>query len=604
MSLSKKDKINKVNNFDKIIMFLLVGIVPIMIYGVIYNSPYIDASGNPVPMFDYFNYVKVLLIKIIAVLILLYEIMDFCTSDRIMMFRYEYKEKFTLKYAFCGLIVLGTIIAFIFSDYKYLALSGARERFESIWVHFSYIIIFIYSLKFFKKDGAFKVFSYGILFSTFVFGLIGVLQATPFDPYKNETFLRMTIQKSVQKLPEITMQGSFSTMYNTNTSASYATFILFVLCIIFLLIDDLKVKIMVVVDIILNSTTMFFSYSQSAFFALFVGICSFVVIFGLYSFKKGSKHLAIGIFSVIGVSVVILIGCMIGTAKGKEFTAKINNSDSEFTDWKQEGDSFYFYNPDDDFIKFANLSGDVIEIYENDVLIDTIEKKWLSENLLETNDNYKLSSAKYVPTEKFNDLRLLVYKLSGNSKYYLRFRDYFYIEWSDEPKILELFTENELNHYNFIGFEKHNRFASHRGYIWSRTLPLVFKRPIGYGSDSFIDVFPNQDLVVRDFVGFDKYLGIDKPHSIYLNMLSNNGLLYLVGFLGIVILTLSEKLKLLFNKDGIKTHFIALIIFISGCVAYLINGLATDNTVIIILIFWIYLSVDNKIFICEKSELE
>ncbi len=575
-SLNEKEKLNK---FDIFIIILLVGIVPFLVRGLDYATPFANADGSTIEMFDYFNLIKVFVIKCAAFLIVVYETYVFFTTEKFIMFKLKYKEIITPKHIFGLVILISTIIAFLFSDYKAVALKGATERFESIWVHFSYIIIFFYSLKFFKKQDAFKYFSIAILISTFVVGLIGTLQAVGLSPYDSSAFLNLTIpgDRNVQ----ITMPGSFTTMYNTNTSASYSLFMMYVLALVFVLNKDIKFKIISSIDFVLITITFLFSYSEGSYLALVGSICAiiiFIIITLFITNKKKTGLIATG--ALVAISIVS-IGAIAGidsvNTKFQTFLTKAIGEEANFTDWSQDGNDFYFYNREDDFIKVSTNINNSFEIYEN-------------ENLLLTGSNDNLE--KTITTENFDDVYI-------NSFYedninYINFNNYFLIRNNAEPALLDIESRQTLRYVDWIGFEGYNNLFTNRGFIWSRSLPLLLDKPLGYGADTFMLYFPNDDIVGKMFCNWPMESYVDKPHSIYLNMAINNGILYLFGFIAIVFIAIIEKFKLIKNNTNVNIK--AIIIYLGGLSAYLINGMSTDNIVVIIMLFWIYLAIDNCVF--------
>ena len=81
-----------------------------------------------------------------------------------------------------------------------------------------------------------------------------------------------------------------------------------------------------------------------------------------------------------------------------------------------------------------------------------------------------------------------------------------------------------------IGFKRKESFASGRGYIWSRTFPLLKKALfIGYGPDTIIYEFPQNDIVGKLNYGAIWTI-ISKPHSWYLQTAFGSGVLSLVSF--------------------------------------------------------------------------
>src|SRR5690606_8579420 len=79
-------------------------------------------------------------------------------------------------------------------------------------------------------------------------------------------------------------------------------------------------------------------------------------------------------------------------------------------------------------------------------------------------------------------------------------------------------------HALFSGYEG---YASGRGYIWSRTLPLLKKHIIlGSGADTYMIAFPQQDYVGLSNYGYGDQL-VTKPHNLYLQVGVQTGLLSL-----------------------------------------------------------------------------
>ncbi len=571
---------NKVTKFDIFIIFTLVGIVPFLVQGMLYDMP--TASGNVSRMFDYFNYIKVITIKFVALIIALNYILDLILN--ISKSYYDISEQLVTrlksldkKIYFMIMIIFSVILAYIFSDYKSIARFGAYERFEGIWVHFSYAIIFIYSLSFFKKEGSFKIFSYAILFSTFIVGGIGTLQ------YFGVNFFEWPIVKTLSYSNfdiKIVSEGSFTTMYNINTSASYSLIIMFVLILVYLLNENAKIKVISIIDFFLIFITFYNSESEASIIGLVVSILFFFIIYLGFTFINGNKKSLIAFVSTIcGVMIIFSIYAF-STNLPLKVIEKITPT-IDFVKWEQEGNELFFYNKEDDFIKVVT-NDDNIEIYENDTL--------LSENEYGTFDKFTLN------TGNFSDITITNI-LNQEGEYIIDFNSLFYIICdSQSPYIYDPNINKVSNRAETIGFENYPNTATNRGYIWSRSLPLLLERPIvGYGSDTYFEVFPNDDFVVKYFIGMNDTV-VDKPHSIYLNMAINNGIFYLLGFLGIVTLVLFDKFKLLYKSEKNITKRLALTVYLSGMIAYLVNGLATDNLVVIVMMFWIYLAIPNETF--------
>ncbi len=582
------DKESKVSYFDIFVIFCLVGVVPFLLYFIGYEMPVIDEYGNPWVHNDYFNLIKVRVIKIVAVLIFLQASLNFLATLKSFFIIDKIKENFNKIYLFTVFILISLIISFLISDFKGIVTFGAMQRFESIWVHFSYIIIFFYSISFFKKSGSLKVFTYAVILSTFVVGLVGTLQYFNNDILQTEFIRRITAPEGSSF--NVKSLGSYTTMYNTNTSASYSVLMMFLLMTLFFINEKKHIKGFIVINMFLIGITFYNSFSKASYIALFAGVSTVILLNIVLLFVK-RKYKAFALLTSTCVIISItLISILLTNDKVMNMVKGILGPEALFTDWEQVENELYFYNKDDNYIKVV-LEDNGFKIYEED--------KLLLEDLYKEVEEYTLN------TINFEDLYIknFIYEsnMEGSSENYIDFNDYFYIVSSSEPYILSKYDLRQAEYVKFIGFEGYGNLFTNRGYIWSRSLAMLVEQPFGYGSDVFYFKFPNDtDVVGRAFYNQPKSVHIDKPHSIYLNMAINNGFLYLIGFIGIVTTLFLEKLKLMIkNYNNINNK--ALILYLSGIVAYLVNGLSTDNIVVIIMLFWIYLAIGSNQFMLKKE---
>lgn len=145
-----------------------------------------------------------------------------------------------------------------------------------------------------------------------------------------------------------------------------------------------------------------------------------------------------------------------------------------------------------------------------------------------------------------------------------------------------------------IGFEGKEQLGSSRGYIWSRTLPLLKNCLIkGYGADTFTYVFPQNDVLAKYYsysqfnAGF--YITVDKPHNMYLQMFYSNGLIALIAFLVIVVFYLVDCFRLYALRREYRREQTMGAAIMLGVVGYLTAGLFNDSVVSVAPVFWILL---------------
>lgn len=122
-----------------------------------------------------------------------------------------------------------------------------------------------------------------------------------------------------------------------------------------------------------------------------------------------------------------------------------------------------------------------------------------------------------------------------------------------------------------------DRALTGRAYIWKRALPLIPGALFtGYGAESFAHIFPQNDYAARSNVGEEMYNGvISKPHSLYLQVCLNNGILALAVFGVLVVMTAVGILK---NRSmaGKGAEYTAAFISLIG---FMVMGLANDSCV-------------------------
>ena len=150
-----------------------------------------------------------------------------------------------------------------------------------------------------------------------------------------------------------------------------------------------------------------------------------------------------------------------------------------------------------------------------------------------------------------------------------------------------------------IGWENNLSFGSGRGYIWSRTLPMMKDTQLlGYGADSYCIYFPHEDYVGKYNSGTfsaNTNIVVDKPHNMYMGMVVGTGGISLLAFLGLTILYLIQGIKLYFRKE-LKTlyDFVGVSIVLSIC-GFLVAGLVNDSTVSVMPMFYGLLGIGFSI---------
>jgi hypothetical protein len=145
-----------------------------------------------------------------------------------------------------------------------------------------------------------------------------------------------------------------------------------------------------------------------------------------------------------------------------------------------------------------------------------------------------------------------------------------------------------------FGFEGMESIGANRGYIWSRTLPLLKNTVlIGNGPDTFAIYFPQYDFLSK--LKFYKTGGIfiDKAHNMYLQTALNTGGLSLLALLALFAIYFVSSLKMYLGRDFFRSGSINAVgtaCFAAFC-GYAAAALFNDSVVSVAPVFWVLLGL-------------
>lgn len=142
------------------------------------------------------------------------------------------------------------------------------------------------------------------------------------------------------------------------------------------------------------------------------------------------------------------------------------------------------------------------------------------------------------------------------------------------------------------GFEGRERLANIRGYLWSRTIPLLKDCiVIGNGPDTFPLYFPQKDYVAKLKYYANPYMIIDKPHNMYLQIAVNTGVISLFCVLIIFISYIATSIKIIFTNDRRTVYSTVSLGAFLGNIAYMVTALFNDSLISVSPVFWIMLGM-------------
>jgi len=590
----------RLSTFYFLPLLLIAGFVPLIVY-----AKYVDLSGTTQALYwtgqqqylDFFSYWKAQWVVALTAIALVFYIILYM------------QKKLPLKdlkqyYIPMGIYALFVIISTIFALDTQTALWGFVDMYQGMFVLLSYVLLTFLTINFVNNERDVNLFVNAFLFLMIVEGVIGVGQYFGFDFFQTKLGKDLIVPNYLQ-VDNLSFSFGpktiYGTLFNTNFVGSFATLLL-PLSVAFLLgantkkqqvISGIAVLLMIFVWIGCNSRAGYFGVTVASVFALWL-------------FRKVIRKYWKGFIGLVGVFAVVLFG-LNGASDGRIF----------------------------DRIKTFNVMEQIENlkyIEKNSVVIEnvTLGKDTFSIKTNRETLNFKVDGEKlYFLDEVFNELEIITdgNKISIKDP---KYKDYRIIIPQNYPGVsVERATYWSLTGVDFyiaddgikilgsggriVDSVVAERFEpmdglegimSGRGYIWSRTIPLIKSYIImGAGPDNYPITFPQDDFVAKLNAGMDANMVVDKPHNVYLQTAVNTGVMSLLSLLLVfgVYLIISFKLYSKINFDSLEKYMGASCVI--SIIGYLAAGMFNDSVTSVAPILWIILGLGISINIKLKNEI-
>ncbi|MCX7884038.1 MAG: O-antigen ligase family protein [Caloramator sp.] len=583
MGKNKKNmsKYIKENKMFIIPIALVVAIVPLIVkLKVIELDSYIANFWTSNVNYDFFSYNKsrVFLFFVLAAIMI-----NFFNKG------FKFKNN-KLLYIFSFIYILSITISSLRSENGQIAFFGFPDRYEGLFVLIGYILIMLLTYNLINSYESLDIIIKSLYFSSVIIGIIGFFQ------YFNMDFFASPLGKDLIVPPQyagmrqglkftLGERAVYGTLYHTNYMGSF-TAILFMMTISLAMLNKNKVlKVVFSALSVLFFFDLIACHSRAGIVGIAFSLIILMVIFRGYIIKHYK------IFAAIFIGSVVLIFAAnkmwnnylfnkIGTlfTDTQKLVSEKDKDNHLLKDLKCEGNRLKVaYN---NITLYVELNDNGLKMFDekNNILDWTIDG---TNGKLDIEDNrYK---DKMIYFGLYNNKPVVQFQI-GTAKLNI-------VKVNDKYKILR--KENEyydITNIEKIGFEGKESLGSARGYIWSRTLPLIKKRPLfGYGPDNFAIYFPQNDVVGKINAYGDAYMLVDKAHNMYLQTLVNTGFISLISLIAILLLYIMQCFKI-YIRAKLDTNYeiIGVSIFL-GLISYLAAGLFNDSVISVAPIFWVLL---------------
>ena len=611
-NLTKQEKIEKqdqlVSKMLWIPLVLLLGFVPLIMRMLVINptdEAVVDAL-NTTEIIDIYSNFKATAIVVLCVAML---IMLFLVFDK-QKLKFDKAIKWYLIGG--GLFIGITFIATILSEHSSTAWWGMPDRAEGFVMTACYVLMMGYTLYSLRDYRNYTYIIGALGFLVIISTVIGVFQYFGYDLFTKVDFFKNLILSAEAKEQGVSVASSFEsgkvfgTMFHYNYMGSFgAMMVPFFLTLTFFIRNKWQ-KLFCGVISLCAMFLLFGSTSRAGFIGLVLAILVGLIIFGKQIIKKWKFTLPIlialvavlfgfnfmtggTIFSRIPTLISESIGLFSGSDESFDYKDHIPVREIVHEDGKEkivfQTESLYIENEDNNPI-FKDEQGNKIEY-----------------TLSVTGTISDLKTVYTTQDERFSQVAFSYAKLSG-------------IEEGVEPPVVLEMIYNGLNTFNFmldsekgvvladscplqemeidypetIGFKGKEKLGSARGYIWSRSLPMMKETLlVGNGPDTYALEFPQNDLLGKWWAYDTPNMIVDKVHNLYMAIFINNGGLALLGFLIMLGAYLIQSFKLYALKGYYENKEILGIATTLAVVGYLGAGVFNDSIVSVAPIFWILL---------------
>jgi len=457
------------------------------------------------------------------------------------------------------------------SRYPQLALYGLPGLQEGALVLASYLILFLLAVLCFQSIKALDGLSISLTISSLLVSLVGFFQMSGHSlfflpPFKKMIFGAVPDGEFTQVLP-----NTFSTLYHSNYLGSFVA-----LTVPFFLVPakNGRPRLLAAVVVTFLLIMLFGSGSRAGLLGMLTGA---IVVFAVkrpFS-KKKEKWVA---FTLL----ILVLGFL--AVKGSHLVAKLNEAVQEMVGLAKPSSGW------SGFQFFKVSGGKAILVAANTDIVVTGNPQGL---------RFHRVTGEAIPFRRQGDSLVLEHpaldKLEVDLKRTKNDLPYFTMSIGGETVKLVPTQEGIKALAWKRGFDSEepertpwisDKLFSHRGYIWSRTLPLMKWQWLrGPGPATFPLYFPQRDFFGKMNIDWPFDLIVDRPHSLYLQIAHGTGWLSLMVLL-ILFGEFFRRAARLLRADKENHYLLACTASTAG---YLVAGIFNDSTLGVAPLFWIIL---------------
>lgn len=597
--MSKAQSRIKNDSYNKIIpLALILLIVPLIIFlkTVTLKGPALKFAPSTGSYPDFFSYYKAIWLSVFSI------------GAMITCIWYKNSKKYNLKISALfiplGIYYLFVTLSTLLSEYRNQAIIGYQDRYEGFLITSVYLVICLLSALFVTYEKDIKVLFGALVISAFILSLLGISQFWGFDILQTDFGRHLMLSAKDYKDVGSTLDFKFptryiySTLYNPNYVGSYFSMLFPISLVLFLFSSKLKYKILFGVLCGVTFINVVGCLSTTGY----IGSSLAVLVMAVILRKKLLKNWVSGLSLIVCLAGLLFL--MNVTTQGTIFPEFYKKTDAVQPDTSNAS------------VNKPNNSLKDVKLTNNEASIILVDNTF--------NIKFNPSDSKCSFTDaKGEDLDFKIDE-SNQSKFTFTDPQYEGISIMINGGIFNITTQNtvfnisvteagvfkfldhtgnpaDIDHPETVGFKDKETFASSRGFIWSRSIPLLKDTVLfGYGPDTFAYHFPQNDFMGKIKAFNTPYIIVDKPHNMYLQIGLNSGLISLLAFLVFAAWYIIGSIKLYFNSKSDNIYVLSGVSCLIAVIGFLTSSLANDSVVSVSPVFWILLGIgiaSNRLYV-------
>jgi hypothetical protein len=586
-------------------------------------TPQTDSSSIP----DFFSYYKMLAIFLCAMAVLILLLYRITTQS------FAIRRSFA--YLPMAVYVLCVTASYQFSDYKAFALLGWNDRFEGTLVLLCYMLLLFYIINSVRTEKHVKLFLRPLAAAGGLLSLLGLSQALDKDFFRTALGQKLLVPNTTgpsgvtlwESIDAAAQQGEpflkftfqnrqiYQTVYNINYVSFYLTLLIPLFGMLFIRAWNRKKE-------------------ESAAVKLGLGILFALLIYNLIGSASSGGFFGLGVIGLTGLILLnkkllewarplfilfVITGLVAGVTSDRwtpelqgafrsvtGATALEEPADPETLTQAEAGTVkpvINYFETEPERIALS-LNGHPLSIApqrspEGQLTGFTVlDDKNLPVSLTELPAEQGASPSRYA----LDDVRYRPYltvsmgpvvDTSAIGAYAISLHTPG-VTWDFIVSAEDILYRNRMGRLvdlypvEHIGFENNPDFGSWRGYIWSRSFPLLKQTILlGTGADTYCAAFPQEDYAGKYSTGAQYDIVVDKPHNLYLGAAIGTGvvsLLALLSLFGIYLFTSARLYRKAAFGDDFLTFAGSGIFF--GITGFLAAALVNDSSVSVMPMFY------------------